>query len=150
MKKAKKLRRTAGMIASMSVVILSFFPIICVEGGNVNIIQMVTHEQFKFTLISSLLLAAYLFVPVMSLVNYWAYLRKKEGTGKMVLSTYITIFGLLSVSGISAYYTEVSGAEVKFPGITIWVIFRMVCGFFEAVNRMSGEELFERVLKEQL
>ena len=149
MKKVKKLRKTAGMIASMSVVALSFFPIIRVEGGNVNIIQMVTHERFKFTLISSLLLAAYLFVPVMSLLNYWAYLRKKEGIGKMVLSTYITIFGLLSVSGISAYYTDISGAEVKFPGVTIWVILRMICGFFEAVNRMSGEELFERILRKR-
>ena len=150
MKKAKKLRRTAGMIASMSVVVLSFFPILCVEGGNVNIIQIVTHEQFEFTMVSGVLLVAYLFIPVMSLENYSAYLRKKESLGKMILSTYITIFGLLSVIGIGTYYIEISGDVVKFPIVTIWVILRVVCGFFEAVNRMSGEELFERVLKEQL
>ena len=78
MKKAKKLRRTAGMIASMSVVVLSFFPILCVEGGNVNIIQIVSHEQFDFTMVSGVLLVTYLFIPVMSLVNYSAYLRKKD------------------------------------------------------------------------
>ena len=149
MKKAKDLRRMAGMITSMSIVALSFFPIVCAEGGNLNIVQLVTHERFEFTVVSGVLLAAYLFTPVMSLVNYSTYLRKKEGIGKMILSVYISIFGLLSVIGIGGYCEAIEVFEMKMPGLTIWVIIRFFFGFFDGINRMSGEELFERILKEK-
>ena len=143
MKKAKKLRRKAGMITTMTIVILSFFQIIRTIDGGITIVGIVTHEKFEFNMITIVLLVAYLFTPVMSLVNYYAYLRKKEGIGKMVLSVYISIFGLLSVMGIGAYI------EVAMPGLTIWVFLRFLCGFFEGIIRMSGEELFERILKEK-
>ena len=149
MKKAKKLRRKAGMIAAMSIVILSFFPIIRTTDGGITIVGIVTHEKFKFNMIAVVLLAAYLFTPIMSLVNYYAYLRKKEGIGKMVLSVYISILGLLSVMGIGAYATTLEFFEVAMPGLTIWVFLRFLCGFFEGIIRMSGEELFERLLKEK-
>lgn len=149
MKKAKKLRRKAGMIAAMSIVILSFFPIIRTTDGGITIVGIVTHEKFKFNMIAVVLLVAYLFTPIMSLVNYYAYLRKKEGIGKMVLSVYISILGLLSVMGIGAYATTLEFFEVAMPGLTIWVFLRFLCGFFEGIIRMSGEELFERLLKEK-
>ena len=149
MKKAKKLRRKAGMIAAMSIVILSFFPIIRITDGGITIVGIVTHEKFKFNMIAVVLLVAYLFTPIMSLVNYYAYLRKKEGIGKMVLSVYISILGLLSVMGIGAYATTLEFFEVAMPGLTIWVFLRFLCGFFEGIIRMSGEELFERLLKEK-
>lgn len=145
MKKARKLRRMAGMFVSICIVILSFFPIVCAEDGNMNIIQLVTHERFKFTVVSGVLLAAYLFTPVMSLVNYSAYLKKKEGIGKMILSVYISIFGLLAAIGMGGYCEALEIFEMKMPGLTIWVIIRFFCGFFDGVNRMSGEELFERI-----
>ena len=149
MKKAKKLRRKAGMIATMTIVILSFFPIVRTTDGGITIVGIVTHDKFEFNMIAVVLLIAYLFTPVMSLVNYYAYLRKKEGIGKMVLSVYISIFGLLSVMGIGAYATTLEFFEVAMPGLTIWVILRFLCGFFEGIIRMSGEELFERLLKEK-
>lgn len=149
MKKAKKLRRKAGMIAAMSIVILSFFPIIRTIDGGITIVGIVTHEKFKFNMIAVVLLVVYLFTPIMSLVNYYAYLRKKEGIGKMVLSVYISILGLLSVMGIGAYATTLEFFEVAMPGLTIWVFLRFLCGFFEGIIRMSGEELFERLLKEK-
>ena len=149
MKKAKKLRRKAGMIVAMSIVILSFFPIIRTTDGGITIVGIVTHEKFEFDMIALVLLVAYLFTPIMSLVNYYAYLRKKEGIGKMVLSVYISILGLLSVMGIGAYATTLEFFEVAMPGLTIWVFLRFLCGFFEGIIRMSGEELFERLLKEK-
>jgi len=147
MKRAKKLRRMTGMIVSMCIVILSFFPIVRAEGGNMNIIQLVTHERFEFSVVSGVLMAAYLFTPIMSLVNYSAYLSKKEGIGKMILSVYISIFGLLSVIGIGGYCELLEIFSPKMPGLTIWVIIRFFFGFFDGINRMSGEELFERILK---
>lgn len=149
MKKAKKLRRKAGMIATMTIVILSFFPIVRTTDGVVTIVGIVTHEKFEFNIIAVVLFIAYLFTPVMSLVNYYAYLRKKEGIGKMVLSVYISIFGLLSVMGIGAYATTLEFFEVAMPGLTIWVFLRFLCGFIEGIIRMSGEEIFERLLKEK-
>ena len=149
MKKAKKLRRKAGMIAAMSIVVLSFFPIVRTIEGGVTIVGIVTHEKFEFDIVSIILLTVYLFTPVMALVNYYAYLRKKEGIGKMVLSVYISIFGLLSVMGIGAYATTLEFFEVAMPGLTIWVFLRFLCGFIEGIIRMSGEEIFERLLKEK-
>lgn len=149
MKKAKKLRRRTGMIAAMCVVVFSFFPIISTVDGGITIVGIVTHEKFEFNVVSVILLSVYLFTPVMSLVNYYAYLRNKEGIGKMVLSVYISIFGLLSVIGIGGYAVTLEFFEVAMPGVTIWVILRFLCGFFEGILRMSGEELFEQLLKEK-
>lgn len=149
MKKAKKLRRRTGMIAAMSIVVLSFFPIICTADGGITIMGIVTHEKFEFNMLSTILFIAYLFTPVMSLVNYYAYFRKKEGIGKMVLSVYISIFGLLSVIGIGGYAVTLEFFEVAMPGLTIWVFLRFLFGFMEGIIRMSGEELFERLLKEK-
>lgn len=149
MKRAKKLRRKAGMIATMTIVILSFFPIVRTTDGGITIVGIVTHEKFEFNIIVVVLFVAYLFTPVMSLVNYYAYLRKKEGIGKMVLSTYISIFGLLSAIGIGSYTAMLEFFEIAMPGLTIWVFLRFLCGFFEGIIRMSGEELFERLLKEK-
>lgn len=149
MKRAKKLRRIVGMIATMSVVVLSFFPIVSTTEGGITIIGIVTHNEFEFNTVSVILLIAYLFTPVMSLVNYYAYLRKKEGIGKMVLSVYISIFGLLSVIGIGVYAAMLELFEISMLGLTIWVLLRFLCGFFEGIIRMSGEELFERLLKEK-
>ena len=146
MSKAYKYHKITGAVLSLLIVAMSFFPTVYLSKNSSNVIQLLTKAMEEASVPVMVLCALLLAIPLLYAGCFIFYLTGKEAHAFSSVTSYIGILGTFAILGLAAYIGLVTETAAAVP-ITKWVLIRWALCVVEYINKRSGEEFFETMLK---
>lgn len=147
MSKAVKMQKRTGIILTLLIVVISFFPIVYLDEGSSTVMELLRGLKGEVSAPYMILCVISLLIPLLYAVCLVIDLAGKEVNWFSSMASYISFIAILVISIAVLILTINTNAEIMFP-VTKWVVIRWIFSLMEYVNKRSGEEFFQTMLKE--
>lgn len=147
MSKAVKMQKRTGIILTLLIVVISFFPIVYLDEGSSTVVELLRGLKGDASAPYMILCVISLLIPLLYAVCLVIDLAGKEVSWFSSTASYISFIAILVIGIAVLILTINTNAEIMFP-VTKWVVIRWILSLIEYVNKRSGEEFFQTMLKE--
>lgn len=146
MSKSLKYHKITGAVLSLLIVAMSFFPTVYLDKNSSNVIQLMANINKEASVPYIALCVLLLIIPILYAGGFIFYMAGREAHTFCAVTSYIGILGTFAILGLAAYIGLITDNTAAAP-ITKWVLIRWVLCVVEYINKRSGEEFFETMLK---